>query len=128
MASNADIVKRGWAAVAQGDWDTLVADYTEDTIFVMPGQDDVLKGKSAFRDALENIGAALPPGFEISAIREIGESEEVVSIVDWKSGGSWIPSSGKPPSEQHARGQSPSSCDAQRHTAWGCSGAKKQRA
>ncbi|MFB0921948.1 MAG: nuclear transport factor 2 family protein [Alphaproteobacteria bacterium] len=85
MASNADIVKRGWAAVAQGDWDTLVADYTEDTIFVMPGQDDVLKGKSAFRDALENIGAALPPGFEISAIREIGESEEVVSIVDWKS-------------------------------------------
>jgi len=85
MASNAEIVKRGWEAVAQGDWDTLVADYTEDTIFVMPGQDDVLKGKAALRDALENIGAALPPGFDISAIREIGESGEVVSIVDWKS-------------------------------------------
>jgi hypothetical protein len=43
------------------------------------------KAKAAFRDAIGNIGAALPPRFDISAIREIGESEEVVSVVDWKS-------------------------------------------
>ena len=85
MASDAEIVKRGWAAVARGDWDTLTADYTEDMIFVMPGQNDVLEGKAAFRNALENIGAALPPGFEISSIREIGESGEVLSVVEWKS-------------------------------------------
>ena len=85
MASDAEIVKRGWAAVARGDWDALLADYTDDMIFVMPGQNDVLKGKADFRKALENLGAALPPGFEIASIREIGNKGEVVSIVEWKS-------------------------------------------
>jgi len=27
----------------------------------------------------------LPPGFEISSLRQIGNEEEVVSIVEWKS-------------------------------------------
>lgn len=85
MASDAEIVKRGWEAVARGDWDALTADYTEEMIFVMPGQNDVLEGKAAFRNALENIGAALPPGFDITSIREIGETGEIVSIVAWKS-------------------------------------------
>ena len=85
MASDAEVVKRGWEAVARGDWDTLIADYTEDMIFVMPGQNDVLEGKAAFRNALENLGAALPPGFDITSIREIGETGEVVSVVEWKS-------------------------------------------
>ena len=85
MASDADVVKRGWEAVARGDWDTLIADYTDDMIFVMPGQNDVLEGKAAFRSALDNIGAALPPGFDITSIREIGETGEVVSLVEWKS-------------------------------------------
>ena len=51
--SNTEIVKRGWEAVGSGDWDALIADYTADMIFVMPGQDDVLKGRAAFRDVLE---------------------------------------------------------------------------
>ena len=85
MASNAEIVQRGWQAVARGDWDTLVADYTPDMIFVMPGQKDVLEGTAAFRDVLNNLGSALPPGFEITSIREIGDTGEIVSIVEWKS-------------------------------------------
>ena len=36
MASNAEIVARGWDAVAAGDWDTLIADYTDDMIFDVP--------------------------------------------------------------------------------------------
>lgn len=83
--SDADIVQRGWEAVGRGDWDTLLADYTEDMIFVMPGQNDVLHGPGEFRSALENLGAALPPGFEITSIRQIGEMGEVVSIIEWKS-------------------------------------------
>ncbi len=85
MANDADIVARGWEAVAAGDWDRLIADYTDDMIFVMPGQNDILEGTAAFRNALENIGAALPPGFEFVSIRQIGGDGEVVSIVDWKS-------------------------------------------
>ena len=85
MASDADVVARGWDAVARGDWDALVADYTDDMIFVMPGQADVLEGKAAFRSALDNIGAALPPGFDVTALRQIGENGEVVSLVEWKS-------------------------------------------
>lgn len=79
------IVQRGWEAVGRGDWDTLLADYTADMIFVMPGQNDLLEGKLAFREALDNLGATLPAGFEITAIRRIGDSGEVVSILDWKS-------------------------------------------
>ncbi|MGB5558331.1 MAG: nuclear transport factor 2 family protein [Paracoccaceae bacterium] len=80
-----EIVQRGWDAVGRGDWDALLADYTTDMIFVMPGQNDLLEGKPAFRNTLENLGAALPKGFEITGIRQIGDSGEVVSILDWKS-------------------------------------------
>ncbi|SLN57378.1 hypothetical protein PEL8287_03085 [Roseovarius litorisediminis] len=83
--SDAEIVARGWDAVARGDWDTLISDYCEDMIFVMPGQDDVLEGKASFRNALNNLGTALPVGFEITSIRHIGELGEVVSIIEWKS-------------------------------------------
>ena len=83
--SHAEIVQRGWEAVGRGDWDALTADYTEDMIFAMPGQNDVLDGKAAFRDALNNLGAALPPGFAIGSIRQIGEDGEVVSIIEWTS-------------------------------------------
>ena len=82
--THADIVQRGWEAVGRGDWDTLIADYHADMLFVMPSQNDRLDGTGAFRGALENLGAALPPGFEILSIRQIGEFEEVVSIVEWK--------------------------------------------
>ncbi len=85
MASDAEVVARGWEAVARGDWDSLVADYTDDMIFVMPGQADVLEGKAAFRDALETIESALPPGFDVTSLRLIGDNGEVVSIVEWKS-------------------------------------------
>jgi ketosteroid isomerase-like protein len=68
--THADIVARGWEAVARGDWEALTADYVEDMIFVMPGQTDVLTGKPAFR-------------VEIQAIRQIGEMGEVVSVVAW---------------------------------------------
>ena len=34
---------------------------------------------------MENLGAALPPGFDIKSIRQIGEHGEVVSIIDWTS-------------------------------------------
>lgn len=67
--NHADIVQRGWDAVGRGEWDTLIADYVPDMVFVMPGQDDVLHGTTAFRGALEKLGSALPPGFEITALR-----------------------------------------------------------
>ena len=85
MTTDAEVVKRGWEAVARGDWDALLTDYADDMIFVMPGQNDVLEGKIAFRNALDNLGAALPPGFEIASIREVGETGEIVSVVEWKS-------------------------------------------
>jgi len=83
--SDAQTVEAGWDAVGRGDWDVLVADYTDDMVFAMPGQNDVLNGKAAFRGALDNLGAALPPGFNITSIRQIGESGEIVSLVEWTS-------------------------------------------
>ena len=80
-----DIVQRGWDAVGAGDFDTLVVDYVEDMTFIMPGQADVLEGRASFRAALDGLGKILPPGFEITRLRQIEGNNEVVSIVEWKS-------------------------------------------
>ena len=82
--TDADIVEMGWGLVAAGNWDDLVKDYVDDMIFSMPGQSDVLNGRDAFRNALDGLGSAFPPGFDITSIRQIGEMDEVVSIVEWK--------------------------------------------
>ena len=83
--SLADVVQRGWDAVGAGNFDTLVEDYMEDMTFIMPGQTDVLEGRQAFRAALDGLGEILPPGFEITGLRQIEGENEVVSIVEWKS-------------------------------------------
>ncbi|MBW0148033.1 nuclear transport factor 2 family protein [Marinobacter arenosus] len=80
-----DIVQRGWDAVVAGNLDSLVADYVDDMAFIMPGQSNVLQGKRAFRAALEGLGQILPPGFEVTGLRQIEGEGEVVSIVEWKS-------------------------------------------
>lgn len=80
-----DVVQRGWDAVAAGDMDTLVADYTDDMIFIMPGQTDLIEGIPGFRAVIENLGAAVPTGFEITGLRHIEDGDEVVSICSWKS-------------------------------------------
>jgi ketosteroid isomerase-like protein len=84
---NIEVLRDAWDALGRGDWDTLAAFYSEDMIFVIPGQNDVLRGRSAFRSALENIGEALPPGFEIMELRYFsGENNgEVVNVVEWTS-------------------------------------------
>ena len=81
----ADIVQRGWDAVGTGDFDTLVADYIEDMTFIMPGQSDIIEGRGAFREALDGLGDILPPGFEITGLRQLEGQGEVVSIIEWKS-------------------------------------------
>lgn len=80
-----DIVQRGWDAFGAGDFDALVADYAEGMKFIMPGQPDILEGRQAFRAALDGIGSAIPPGFDITGLRHIEGENEVVSIVEWKS-------------------------------------------
>ena len=83
--SLADIVQQGWEAVGRGDFDTLVADYVENMVFIMPGQSDILEGRQAFRAALDGLGEILPPGFEITGLRQIEGQNEVISILEWKS-------------------------------------------
>jgi ketosteroid isomerase-like protein len=78
-----EIVQRGWAALAAGELDELVACYAADMIFVIPGQEDVLIGRAAFRSALDNIGQALPPGFDIKDLRYSAGENEVVNIVEF---------------------------------------------
>ncbi|EDQ01037.1 hypothetical protein KT99_10063 [Shewanella benthica KT99] len=62
-----------------------MVDNTEKMTFIMPGQADVLVGRQAFRSALDGLGDILPPGFEITGLRQIEGESEVVSIVEWKS-------------------------------------------
>ncbi|MDA7087456.1 nuclear transport factor 2 family protein [Pseudomonas sp. SA3-5] len=81
----ADIVQKGWEAVGAGDFDSLVADYVEDMTFIMPGQTDILTGRNAFRSALDGLGKILPPGFEITGLRQLEGQDEVASIVEWKA-------------------------------------------
>lgn len=83
--SNAAMVSKGWELVAAGDWDTLMNDYVDEAILVMPGQNDVIEGASAIHAALTNLGSVVPPGFAVTGVRQIGDGDEVVSVVDWKS-------------------------------------------
>ena len=55
-AKQLEDLKAGWAALAAGEMDKLASFYAEDMIFVLPGQDDVLAGRTAFRAALDGIG------------------------------------------------------------------------
>ena len=82
---NVETLKKGWADLGEGDWDALASAYSEDMIFVLPGQMDVLKGRQNFRSALDNLGAALPPGFDITDLRYCVGENEVANIVEWKS-------------------------------------------
>lgn len=82
----AEIVQRGWEAVVAGDMDTLVADYTDDMVFIMPGQNDLIEGIPDFRAAIERIfGTDSPAGLEITGLRHIEGEGEVVTIWSWKS-------------------------------------------
>lgn len=81
--SNAAMIEKGWGLVAKGDWDALLADYREDAILVMPGQKDVIDGAPAIHAALTGLGDVVPPGFAVTGVRQIGDGDEVVSILDW---------------------------------------------
>ena len=80
---NIEDLKEGWAALAAGDMDKLASYYADDMIFVLPGQGDVLKGRTAFRAALDNIGAALPPGFDIKDLRYCPGDGEIVNVIEF---------------------------------------------
>jgi ketosteroid isomerase-like protein len=84
---NIETVKTGWEHLGVGKLDELAALYAEDMIFVLPGQADVLRGRDAFRAALDDIGAALPPGFDVTSLRYSSGDGEVVNIVEWTSTG-----------------------------------------
>ena len=76
-------LQAGWAALAAGDMDKLASFYAEDMIFVLPGQEDVLEGRNAFRKALDGIGEALPPGFDIKDLRYCPGDDEIVNVVEF---------------------------------------------
>jgi hypothetical protein len=82
-AKQLEDLKAGWAALAAGDMDKLASFYAEDMIFVLPGQNDVLEGRTAFRAALDGIGQALPPGFEITSLRYCPGDDEIVNVLEF---------------------------------------------
>ena len=83
--TNRNNLAAGWDALAKGAFDELASYYAEEMLFIIPGQDDVLSGREAFREALNNISAALPPGFDIKDIRYCMGEDEIVNIVKWTS-------------------------------------------
>ena len=82
-AKQLEDLNAGWAALAAGEIDKLASFYAEDMIFALPGQNDVLEGRPAFRAALDSIGEALPPGFEITDLRYCPGDGEIVNIVEF---------------------------------------------
>jgi ketosteroid isomerase-like protein len=85
MATSAQIttLEKAWGALGAGEMDTLAGFYAEDMIFVLPGQDDVLRGRAAFRAALDGIDKALPPGFDIKSLRYCAGDDEIVNVVEF---------------------------------------------
>lgn len=85
MAASAQIatLEKAWGALGAGEMDTLAGSYAEDMIFVLPGQGDVLRGRAAFRTALDGIDKALPPGFDIKSLRYCPGDDEIVNVVEF---------------------------------------------
>ena len=81
---NFENLEAAWDAVARGDWDAVAGAFTEDMLFVLPGQNDVIHGQAAFRTALDKFGEAVPPGFEIIELRYCMGDDEITNIVEWK--------------------------------------------
>ena len=82
---NIETVKVAWALLGAGKFDDLAGLYADEMMFALPGQTDELHGRSAFRSALDQIGAALPPGFDITDLRYLEGDGEVVNIIEWTS-------------------------------------------
>jgi ketosteroid isomerase-like protein len=78
-----NVLKRAWDALGAGDLDRLASYYANQMIFVLPGQNDVIEGRAAFRAALDGIGQALPPGFKITDLRYCVGENEIVNVVEW---------------------------------------------
>lgn len=83
--TNRTNLQAGWDALAKGAFDELASYYAEDMLFIIPGQNDVLAGRAAFREALNGISAVLPPGFDIKDLRYCMGEDEIVNIVEWTS-------------------------------------------
>lgn len=81
---NTEILKNAWDLLGKGDLDGLEQLFADQMIFVLPGQNDVIHGRKNFRTALDNIGSALPPGFDIIDLRYFANENEVVNILEWK--------------------------------------------
>lgn len=82
---NVKTVEKAWAHLGAGEFDALAALYSEDMVFVLPGQADVLEGRTSFRAALDGIAEALPPGFDIKDLQYFDGSVGVMNIVKWTS-------------------------------------------
>ncbi len=80
---NLTILKSAWDALGKGEFDDLANMYSDDMIFVLPGQNDRLTGRANFRAALDGIGDALPPGFDIKDLRYYPAEGEIVNVVEW---------------------------------------------
>jgi hypothetical protein len=78
-------IEAAWGHLAAGELDELASLYSEDMIFVLPGQNDVLNDRDSFRAALEGISSALPPGFEISGLLYFDGQDGVMNVVRWTS-------------------------------------------
>ena len=103
-----ETVRHAWDLLGEGKFDELASLYSDDMIMVIPGQNDVISGRSAFRTALDAIGDALPPGFAISDMRYCVGDGEITNIVEWKSdklpagrpGGTLVSDRPAPPTER----------------------------
>jgi ketosteroid isomerase-like protein len=82
---NLAALKDSWAAFGEGDFDRLATFYAEDMQFILPGQDNVVTGRDNFRAALDGIGAALPPGFEVTGMHYFEGDVGLTNVVEWKS-------------------------------------------
>jgi ketosteroid isomerase-like protein len=78
-----NVLKRAWETLGAGDLDLLASFYADEMIFVLPGQNDVIQGRAAFRAALDGIGQALPAGFKITDLRYCVGENEIVNVVEW---------------------------------------------
>ena len=84
-SANLATLEESWDAFGKGDFDRLASFYAEDMSFIMPGQESLVTGRDNFREVLDGIGDALPPGFEVTGLHYFEGDAGFVNVVEWKS-------------------------------------------
>jgi ketosteroid isomerase-like protein len=84
---NKEVIKKGYAAFASGDLDTVMSLFDDDVEWVQPGQSAVSGTFHGKAELMDHLGRLAEKGLTVKLNRLVAEGDTVVAITDVAAGG-----------------------------------------